>query len=176
MEYTIEITQYCENGCWYCSTNASSEGKHLPLRDILEFLGTHHIGPTDRINISGGEPLAHPDFYRILKECYNRTFNVWVYTNALNQIKYNAHVLPKGIKTEANICLCDGCFEDPITIPKGTKMNLLKFVSTGRGSNIDPLDVHVSGNVNGHCLGCEHVLLQADGETTEAPCKKHYGG
>lgn len=93
MEYTLEITQYCEHNCPYCSSNATTQGQHVPLEKILEFLEENNINENDRINISGGEPLAHPQFYKILQECYKRTKNVWVYTNAIRNIKYNAHVL-----------------------------------------------------------------------------------
>ena len=174
MEYTIEITQFCENNCNYCSTNATTEGKHMSLDSVIDFLLANNIQPTDRINISGGEPLAHPYFYEILKACYTLTTNVWIYTNMIRQIKYNAEILAEGITVEANLCLHENCLEKPITVPKGTKVNLLKFVPTGRGKDISGIDVHVSGNMRDECLKCEHKLLQADGKIVQAPCKKQY--
>lgn len=131
------------------------------------------MGHCDRINISGGEPLAHPDFYLILKACQSRTKNVWVYTNALEQIKYNARVLNNGINVEANICLSSKCFDNPIKVNEGTKINLLKFVPKGRGENLKEISIHVSGNMRDKCP-CEHVLLQADGQIAKAPCQKNY--
>ena len=175
MEYTIEITQYCPNECDYCSSDATPDGKHLPLKVILEFLDGNNIGPDDRVNISGGEPLAHPDIYRILTECQKRTSNVWVYTNAIRQIKYNPHVVTDGIKIEANLCLAEGCFALPFTIPKGVRVNFLKFIPVGRGQGVKPLDYHMSGNIIENCGTCKHLLLQADGRTVKAPCKKCYG-
>ena len=174
MEYTIEITQYCQNDCPYCSSDATNKGKHLPLVDILEFLQRNKINQEDRINISGGEPLAHPNFYHILQSCLTRTSSVWVYTNALAKIKYNAQVLTDGIEVEANYCLYPGCFEQPVKINEGTKINMLQFVPTGRGKGLRPQEVHVSGNITGNCVSCEHVLLQANGKIVGAPCKKDY--
>lgn len=175
MEYTIEITQYCENSCPYCSSDASISGNHLSLDKVLNFFEENNISEKDRINISGGEPLAHPNFYQILQECYKRTQNVWVYTNAIHQIKYNPHVLTKGIHIEANLCLYDGCFENDFTIPKGTKVNFLKFIPTGRGKNIKSLDFHISSNISDNCSDCKHhALLQADGKIVKTPCRKNY--
>jgi len=172
MEYTIEITQYCENDCSYCSTNATPLGKHLPMETVLCFL--EQIGRNDRINISGGEPLAHPDFYKILRACQGKSDNVWVYTNALNKVKYNAQVLTDGICVEANYCLYPDCFSTACNIPDGIKVNLLKFVQKGRGKGIKEKDFHTSGNMHHDCSGCQHKLLQADGQIAKAPCQKNY--
>ena len=174
MEYTIEITQYCENGCNYCSSNATPGGEHLPIGVIIDFLEKNSIEANDRINISGGEPLAHPDFYNILKACQRKTSNIWVYTNAIRQIKYNALVITEGVQVEANICLSPDFLNTQISIKDGTKINLLKLVPKGRGSNIKEIEIHVSGNIRGDCSGCQHVLLQADGNIAQSPCKKNY--
>lgn len=174
MEYTIEITQFCPNSCDYCSTNATMQGEPLPLFDIFTFLEEHKVDATDRINISGGEPLSHPRFYEILQLCKSKTANVWVYTNALTNIKYNANVLTTGIKVEANICLSPNCFNQSITIPKGIPVNLLKFIATGRGKDLEASPIHISGNLRDDCLNCEHILLQADGQIVKAPCQKQY--
>jgi hypothetical protein len=174
VEYTIEITQFCENGCIYCSSNATEEGQHLPFGIIIGFLESRNITVDDRINISGGEPLAHPQFYHVLKACLSKTNNVWVYTNALQQIKYNAQVLTQGIRVEANYCLYPGCFERPTKIPDGTKINLLKFIPQGRGADLKDPYISVSGNLRGGCAGCNHVLLQADARVVKSPCCKEY--
>lgn len=125
-----------------------------------------------RINISGGEPLAHPEFYRILQLCYSITENVWVYTNALRQIKYNTHVF-KEINVEANVVVVPG---EACYISKKVKSNLLKFIPQGRGERLACPPIKVSRNFydpNG-CDSCDHVLLQANGEVVNAPCVKEY--
>ena len=68
-EYTIEITTYCPHNCNYCSTNANINGIHIDIEKIKQFLKSNKILATDRINISGGEPLSHPKFYEILQLC-----------------------------------------------------------------------------------------------------------
>ncbi len=172
MEYTIEITSYCPHRCSYCSTKASIHGEHLSLNKIGKFLESYDIKKEDRINISGGEPLSHPDFYKILKLCELYTEDVWVYTNALSQIRYNSSVV-RDIRVEANVCLVPG---DKVYIPKNAdKVHLLQLVPQGRAENMEPVDIHVSGNCVNDCGSCGHrALLQADGSIVSAPCKKEY--
>jgi hypothetical protein len=171
VEVTIEITKYCPHYCEYCSTNASEEGEHILFDDIRKFLET--VLKIDRINISGGEPLAHPDFYKILQLCYSYTENVWVYTNALKQIIYNADII-REIKVHANVCLVPG---QHVYLPKNVdQVHLLRLINQGRAEYMDVGNFSVSGNLKGcdACKECLHVLLQADGKIVSAPCKKDY--
>ena len=177
MEVTLEITDYCPNNCKYCSTEAGLHKEHkLSLADVELFLARIAIdeGKTvDRINISGGEPLSHPEFYRILSVCKMFTPNVWVYTNAITQLLYNTTVIDE-VKVEANVCLVPG---EKVYIPKNAdKVHLLQLVPQGRAKDMKPAKFHVSGNIIGEhkCAECKHMLLQADGKVMEAPCKKDY--
>lgn len=172
MELTIEITQYCEHGCDYCSTDASKDGKHLPFEDIKRFLKQYGEALISRINISGGEPLSHPEFYNILKYCRRFTDDVWVYTNAIDKIIYNTDVI-KEIQVEANVCLVPG---KHVYLPRNAgKTHLLQLVQQGRAKTMSVNDYHVSGNITGcGCDECRHILLQADGKKVYAPCKKEY--
>ena len=179
MEITIEITDYCLNNCEYCSTNAGPKRDNiLKFAEIVQFLNDvsskHCI---NRINISGGEPLSHPDFYDILNVCKSHTSNVWVYTNALTQIMYNTDIV-KEIKVEANVCLVPG---KEVYIPKtANKVHLLQLVKQVRAKNMEPAKFHVSSNIeraddcDHNCDNCKHVLLQADRKIVSAPCKKEY--
>lgn len=179
MEVTIEITNYCPNNCDYCSTDAGEDKlQHLSIIDIKVFLddsvkmcGGDEI---NRLNISGGEPLAHPEFYKILELCKVFTKNIWVYTNAITQIIYNTDII-KEIKVEANACLVPG---RDVYIPENAdKVHLLQLVPQGRAKNMKPAKFHVSGNIIGEhkCAECNHKLLQANGKIVSAPCKKDYG-
>lgn len=168
MEYTIEITQFCENNCNYCSTNATAEGKHLPLDDIRGFLKSNNIRATDRINVSGGEPLAHPNFWDILQLCKKLTPDVWIYTNALHKIRYNTSII-KEIQVEANVCLTPG---DEVFIPQSAdKVHLLQLIPQGRAKHMKSINMSLSGY---DCDNCNHKVLQADGKIVQAPCKKQY--
>lgn len=167
-EYTIEITTYCPHNCSYCSTNATAKGNHIAVSEIKQFIISNSILATDRINISGGEPLSHPNFWEILQLCKKTTPDVWVYTNALNKIRYNTSIIEE-IEVDANVCLVPG---EDVYIPKNAhKVHLLKLVPQGRGRNMKSIDIKLSGE---DCENCNHKVLQADGQVVDAPCKKRY--
>ena len=175
MEITLEITDYCPNECEYCSTCASPKGYHkLDMKEINLFLNRFDENEITRINISGGEPLSHPDFYEILCLCKSYTHNVWVYTNALPQIMYNTDIV-KEIKVEANVCLVPG---KEVYIPKNAdKVHLLQLVKQGRAKNMEPANVVASGNIPKNecdCSCCDHIVFQANYKVVGPPCKKKY--
>jgi hypothetical protein len=161
-EITFEITDYCPHQCSYCSSNAGPEGNHwLEPFDIATILEDKTY---DRINISGGEPLAHPKFYDILLLCKDhitsRTGMVCVYTNAIECIIYNANILP-GVRVEGNL---------PVT-ENVDKIHILKMVPQGYEARRP--DVHYSRNWdNPKCKKCGHVIVRPDGRVTETPCNK----
>lgn len=172
-EVTVEITQFCPNECDYCSSNAGPTGKHLDYKSIEKFL-LSHSDSIGRINISGGEPVAHPDFYKILMLCYSITKNVWVYTNAITQIIFNSDRIEE-IKVEANVCVVAG---RDAYIPKDVnKVHLLKLVRQGRAKNLPEQNISASFNFSTgihDCKSCNHILLQADGKIVRGPCRKEY--
>jgi len=172
-EVTIEITNYCENECIFCSSKSNPEGSHLDITSIKSFLDSYPKNSIATINISGGEPLAHPEFYKIFKLCKQYTSNVWVYTNLINKLAYNTHVLEQ-IEIRANIPLVPGL---KVNIPSGVifQNHFLKFVPQGRGKNIKTVSEHFSGicSFNG-CSNCDNKTLKADGTIVPSPCKKDY--
>ena len=181
IEITIEITQRCPEGCDYCSSRATMDSNvMLTVEDVMEIfdsvqqqVGMESIG---RINISGGEPLSHPDFFEIKRFCdiIGRE-NVYVYTNAISNLIYNTTVIKDGVEIHANVVLIPG---RAANIPKRADMvHLLKLVKQGRAEDLDvpDLDYHVSKNIlEKECSGCNHILIQADGKVRIAPCKKEY--
>lgn len=182
MEVTIEITQYCDADppCDYCSSNASKSGEPTPIEVIERFLNEIQdkemtdlpLNVVTRINISGGEPLSHPQFYRILKKCYSITPDVWVYTNALRNIIYNSDVVQE-IIVKANVVVFPGWHYFPESV---SETHILKPIYQGRAKNLPKTDITVSRNFYDptQCDACEHILLQADGHVVTAPCKKEY--
>lgn len=173
-EVTIEITNYCPHYCGFCSSNASRRGKSLPFEKIQRFLiykqpkGKKY----DRVNISGGEPLSHPEFYEILQLCKNLAKQVVVYTNELEHIAFNARVI-KEVHVHAQVPLVPGSY---VRVPKGSfEVNLLKFISQGRGRNIPEVEMTASCNIGRSqktCETCSNLTLKANGEVVPSPCKK----
>ena len=176
MERTIEITNYCPyaDTCPYCSTNATSdmeEATFLTLDEITKLL----TKGTGRINISGGEPLFHPEIGKIIWACMKSSKDVRVYTNMIQHIQYNTDFV-KDIKVDANVCMVAGTHP---YLPKPTikvKTHLLKLIHQGKGKNLPEQDIKVSRNFcdETHCEECNHILLQADGKVVSSPCKKEY--
>lgn len=178
IERTIEITNYCPHAdmCSYCSTNATSDmetAKFLSFDEVINFLAL--VEGTERINISGGEPLFHPEIGKIIWACIKYSKDVRVYTNMIQHILYNTDFV-KDIKVEANVCMVAG---KQSYIPKPTirvKTHLLKLIHQGKAKNLPEQDIVVSRNFwdISHCDDCDHILLQADGKIVRAPCKKEY--
>jgi organic radical activating enzyme len=161
-EITFEITDYCPHNCSYCSSNAGIDGHtYIDPKIIRDILRDKCY---DRINISGGEPLAHPHFYHILNICKSRvkprTGMVCVYTNAIECIVYNANILP-GVRVEANLPLTENI----------NKVHILKLVRQGYEAKRP--EVHYSHNWdNPQCEKCGHVTVRPNGQVTETPCNK----
>ena len=173
IEYTLEITSYCPHECSYCSTNASLTGTHISVEQVEQFLKENEVKLGDRINISGGEPVAHPKFWDILQLCKSITKDVWVYTNAFENIRYNTSVV-KELNCEANVCMIPG---ETIYVPKtANKVHLLQLVRQGRAQELFPANIQLSSNAGNKasCKKCNHLVLQADGQIVKSPCKKKY--
>jgi len=162
-EITIEITTYCMYECDYCSTKADRYGDHLDFKTIKKFIENKNA---DIINISGGEPLSHPEFYRILQLAKEYAGQVWVYTNAIENIRFNSDILKNGITCHANTIIREG----EINIPPADKVHLLELQNHGRAENMKKVSYEVSGK---DCEECDHEVLQADGKIAR-PCSKCY--
>lgn len=174
MEVTIEITQFCPCQCVYCSTNATPEGKPLNKETIFGFLKSLE-DPIDRINISGGEPVSHPDFYEILTYCNTISPIVCVYTNAFQRIMFNPDIRPE-VEVEANVCIVPG--KDVYIPKKAHKIHILKLVPKGRAKDMEEtlIPISCSGNFGRRiCESCNNILLQSDGKIVKSPCEKEYG-
>lgn len=157
-EITFEITDYCRHHCAYCSSRSvddSSKAHYLSAAIIHEHLKGKGF---DRINISGGEPLAHPAFYKILRLCEEHTDDVVVYSNAIKHLIYNAHVID-GVYLEANLTV----------LPEVDKIHILRRVKQGREA--DRPEVHLSRNFREAC-SCDHYVVRPSGEVGRTPCDK----
>jgi len=159
-ELTLELTDYCPFDCSFCSSNTTDE---LTRARYLDFaLAKRLIAKTeaDIIHLSGGEPMAHPFFFTILRLCQEAVGrrNVRVQTNMLEWIACNLHVCP-GVRVEGQIT------------PDVDDIRVLKRVRQGR-ERAEPV-VRFSRNWAGECAGdCGHLVVRPDGTTASAPCRK----
>lgn len=157
-EITIEITDFCEENCSYCSSKAidcKEDAEFLSLEKIKEIIGDKQY---EHIIISGGEPLAHPKFYEILQFAKDHSNDVIVYSNEIEHLIYNANVIDS-VYVEANI-----------TLTKETKkVHILKRVEQGREK--ERPEVKFSRNWEENC-SCDKRLVRPSGELMRHPCDK----
>jgi uncharacterized radical SAM superfamily Fe-S cluster-containing enzyme len=83
----IEINQACNLACPVCFADAADlHGGHLPLETIERMLDAlvESEGEPDLLQISGGEPTLHPEFFAILDAVKRRPIrHVMINTNGL---------------------------------------------------------------------------------------------
>jgi len=72
-ELTLEITNYCEKKCEWCSSSSHWQGDHVALDKIRKYLD-NYCEECSVVRLSGGEPLAHPfilDIVEYASSIYN---------------------------------------------------------------------------------------------------------
>ncbi len=82
----LEITDNCNLTCPVCYAESAPQQKHRPLSDVIAMLDAvvANEGEPDVVQISGGEPTLHPDFFAILDAAKNRPIkHLMVNTNGL---------------------------------------------------------------------------------------------
>ena len=159
-ELTLELTNYCLEDCRFCSSSAIKDFESATMLKPWQARQMLREKRYDIINISGGEPLSSPHFWTILQECKKHAKVVRVYTNALTNIVYNAHVID-GIYLQANITVT----------PETDSVHILRRVKQGREAGRP--DVHLSCNHSAECEGtCDHHVIRPDGSISKTPCAK----
>jgi uncharacterized radical SAM superfamily Fe-S cluster-containing enzyme len=83
----VEITQQCNLSCPVCyAESAPNHGVHASLDEVIAMLDTvvNNEGEADVLQISGGEPTIHPDFFAILDAVRQRPIrHLMINTNGL---------------------------------------------------------------------------------------------
>lgn len=83
----IEVTDHCNLSCPVCYAESSPQRqRHRSLSEICGMLDTAVLneGQPDVVQISGGEPTTHPDFFAILAEARARPIkHLMINTNGL---------------------------------------------------------------------------------------------
>jgi MoaA/NifB/PqqE/SkfB family radical SAM enzyme len=81
----IELTYRCNLDCFFCYNDLAARGKALRLDDYLRILDELAELQVLDVTLSGGEPLAHPDFFAIGAAAKERGFVI--------RLKSNGHAL-----------------------------------------------------------------------------------
>lgn len=79
-ELCLEVTNECLLNCAHCSSNSDPKGGHLDKRVALKVIDDFADMGGKEIEISGGEPLLHPDIFEILEYCKEKSFKTTLYT------------------------------------------------------------------------------------------------
>lgn len=92
----IEVTDRCNLTCPVCYAESSpTHGRHRTLEEIRFMLDriVESEGEPDVVQISGGEPTVHPDFFAILDEAKSRPIrHLMLNTNGIRIAKDKAFV------------------------------------------------------------------------------------
>ena len=82
----LEITEKCDLACPVCYADSSPGKQHRPLAEVIAMLDAvvANEGEPDVVQISGGEPTLHPDFFAILDAAKTRPIrHLMINTNGL---------------------------------------------------------------------------------------------
>jgi radical SAM protein with 4Fe4S-binding SPASM domain len=81
----LELTFRCNLDCFFCYNDLSQRGRSMRLDDYVALLDDLAAMQVLSLTLSGGEPLAHPDFFEIGAAARERGFVV--------RVKSNGHAL-----------------------------------------------------------------------------------
>lgn len=80
----IQITERCNLKCVHCFVSAMNKGIDLKYEyirdDLIPFFEKNQV---KKITLTGGEPMYHPDFMKIVKLLHNKGFSITVCTNGV---------------------------------------------------------------------------------------------
>lgn len=140
LEANLLITGKCNLKCKHCSVSSHGDLiNDLPLSEWAKILDELRDSKVIKLTITGGEPMARPDFIQFLNEVYSRPFRFSINTNATLITPEIIEALKKysGRLNEIMISL-DG--PDEATIDKqrgkGVYKNLIKGVNLLAETNI----------------------------------------
>lgn len=64
----LQITTQCFEGCSHCMANATPNGSHMPKEAVAQAIRMIKRLKPSNIQVTGGEPTLHPQFYEICVE------------------------------------------------------------------------------------------------------------
>lgn len=82
----ISISNRCSKGCSFCYKDSTPDGKVMSVEEycrVLDSLCSTEHGTVFQVAIGGGEPLEHPDFFKIVDETVKRGIVLNFTTNGL---------------------------------------------------------------------------------------------
>jgi cyclic pyranopterin phosphate synthase len=84
----ISVTDYCNMRCNYCHNEGQDNNKsELSTEDIIHIISSSLKYGVNKVRLTGGEPLLHPDIVTICQKIYHETGikNLGINTNGINK-------------------------------------------------------------------------------------------
>lgn len=162
-ELTLELTDYCPFGCSYCSSSSTHDrdsARYLPFDLAQELIDRTEA---EIIHLSGGEPVAHPDFFSILYLARQKVGrrNVVLHTNMIEALAFNLGV-HQGVEVHGYIT------------PRGVdRIHVLKRIEQGREKRVPVVTLSRNFREGDGCREvCNHTVVRPDGTAAISPCRK----
>ena len=128
----FEVTTKCNLKCAHCNASAGpSTGHHVPTEEFLSLLERLHNHGTRDVELTGGEPLLHPDFQEIFTFCVETFEKVVVATNGLLMDEDTAEEFAKHTNVVVQISL-DGSTPERHDERRGVKGAFEKAVKASQ--------------------------------------------
>jgi radical SAM protein with 4Fe4S-binding SPASM domain len=79
----VELTEKCNQDCYYCYNNSGANLKKTEISEEMLFPAISELSEKglEVVELTGGEPLLHPNFFNILEFCCKNIKLVSVLTN-----------------------------------------------------------------------------------------------
>lgn len=83
----FEIIQTCPNNCLFCSSCAGMDKSKMIDFDTFKRVIDHfvQIGGIEEISFSGGEPMLHPDIFKMIMYCKSLGMRVVLFTSGIKR-------------------------------------------------------------------------------------------
>lgn len=129
---SIMITEFCDLKCKLCLAYIPyyKEHKHMEIGDIKKALKKYFeiVNTVDKMSITGGEPLLHPDFCAVLYEIlkYKDRINKEIIVITNGTIKFTDQII-ECLSKDAKIKVIVNNYEDYSVYAKENYEELLKY-------------------------------------------------
>ena len=83
----FEVIKTCPNNCLFCSSCSSPDAKTSISFDLFKQTIDHFIsiGGIEEISLSGGEPLLHPDIFKMIEYCKEKGIRTVLFTSGIKR-------------------------------------------------------------------------------------------
>jgi hypothetical protein len=72
---SVELTNACNKGCWFCYNSSRPQGTTAwRIDELLEFVESCAAATVRAVSFGGGEPLQYPGWYEVLLNLRGRLF------------------------------------------------------------------------------------------------------